>query len=187
MSWFIDHAIVVYIVLLVDMLALFALWYRNQRTKLLIAACAHLPIIALFWLLTQLVVTDRQQIHRNVNAMADAVVNQDPETLFKHISKEFVHKGMTREVMHDRVARAIKMYKVKNAVITDFSASDVSRSDGKAKASFLVRVDDDSGGTVFFKRCETDFVLENDLWKLKGIEFFNPMANQDRPEEIPLP
>ena len=133
------------------------------------------------------VVTDQRQIHNSIDAMSAAVVNQDADALFKQVSKDFQHKGMNRTEMHDRVARAIKLHKVREAFISNFTAIEVARAAGKAKVSFHVRVDDEDGQTVFFALCEADFVLEADQWKLKGIEFFNAVANQDQPLNIPLP
>jgi hypothetical protein len=187
MSWLVDNANIVYILLGLVALGFLVAGWLTRRVKFFALALIPLAVIGLFWLLTRTVVTDRQQIHNSIDAMAAAVVNQDGEALFKHVSKEFLHKGMSRKEMHDRVGRAIKLHKVKQAFISDFTATEVSRATGKAKASFRVRVDDQGGEIVFFARCETDFVLEADQWKLKSIDFFNPVANQDQPLDIPLP
>ena len=53
--------------------------------------------IGLVWLLTQFVVTDRQQIEANVKTMADAVVAGNTDEVFKHVSPDFRYKEMNRE------------------------------------------------------------------------------------------
>jgi uncharacterized membrane protein (Fun14 family) len=187
MSWLVDNANIVYLLLGSIALGFIVAGWLTRRVKFFALALIPLTLIGLFWLLTRVVVTDQQQIHNSVDAMAMAVVNQDADTLFKHVSKDFQHHGRNRQEMHDGVARAIKMHKVKEAFISNFQATDVSRTKGTAKASFRVRVDDQAGETVFFARCEAAFVLEADQWKLNGIEFFNAVANQDQPMNIPLP
>jgi hypothetical protein len=187
MSLLVDNANIVYILLGLLALGFIVAGWLTRRVKFFALALGPVALIAVFWLTTRAVVTDLRQIHGSVDAMAGAVVNQDADELFKHVSKDFQYKGMNRNVMQDRVARAIKLHKVKEAFISQFRATEVSRAKGKAKASFRVRVDDQGGETVFFAYCEADFVLEADRWKLKGIEFFNPVVNQDQPMNIPLP
>jgi uncharacterized membrane protein (Fun14 family) len=186
MSWLIDNANIVYILLGLVALGFAVAGWQTRRVKFFALALIPVALICLFWLLTRMVITDQQQIHNSIDAMTTAVVNQDADALFKHVSKDIQHRGMDRKEMHDRVARAIRLHKVKEAFISDFTA-EASRATGKAKASFRVRVDDQDGGTVFFARCEADFVLEANEWKLNGVEFFNPVANQDQPMNIPLP
>jgi uncharacterized membrane protein (Fun14 family) len=159
MSWLVDNANIVCILLGLIALGFAVAGWQTRRVKFFALALIPVALIGLFWLLTRTVVTDQQQIHNSIDAMAAAVVNQDADALFKRVSKDFRHKGMDRKEMHDRVARAIKLHKVKEAFISEFATSGISRATGTAKASFRVRVDDQGGGTVFFARCEADFVL----------------------------
>src|SRR5690349_122568 len=89
MSWLIDHANVVYILLGIVALGFVTAWWLNKRVKFLAYALLPLALIGLFWLFTRMVVTDQQQIQLNVEAMAEAVVNQDADRLFRHVSTKF--------------------------------------------------------------------------------------------------
>jgi uncharacterized membrane protein (Fun14 family) len=187
MSWLIDHANLVYILLGIVALGFVTAWWLNKRVKFLAYALLPLALIGLFWLFTRMVVTDQQQIRQHVEAMAEDVVNQDADRLFRHVSARFKYHGMDRKQMNDAVARALKLHKVGGAFISNYAPIDIDRGAGKAKVAFLVKVDDLSGNMVFFARCEAAFVLEDAEWKLSGVEFFNPVANQDQPMAIPLP
>jgi hypothetical protein len=187
MSWLFDHVNVIYILLGIVALGLVTAWWLNKRVKFLVLAAIPITLIGLVWLLGQFVVTDQQEIHQSLEAMADAVVRQDADALFRHVSESFRYHNMNRKEMYDRVARAIRLHKVGAAFISDYRAEEVSRSTGRARVSFRVRVDNQGGDMVFFARCEADFLLEAGQWKLSGVEFFNAVANQDRPINIPLP
>jgi hypothetical protein len=187
MYWLFDNANIIYILLGIIALGFITAWWLNKRVKYLAYAGGVVLLVGLFWFLTRLVVTDQQQIQHNVEAMAAAVVARDADALFKHIAADFTYRGNNRKQMYDAVGRAIKLHRVRDAYISDFTPTEVSRSAGKARASFRVRVDDDGGNVVFFARCEADFVLEAGQWMLRGVEFFNAVANQDQPIGIPLP
>ena len=53
-------------------------------------------VIALFWLFTLLMPTDRKQIESNLWAMGRAVLDQKPDDLVKHWSKDFRYDEMSR-------------------------------------------------------------------------------------------
>jgi hypothetical protein len=187
MYWFIDHANIIYIVLGLMAIGFVTAWWMKQtKRRFLYLAVAPVACIGVLWLLTRTMVTDRQQIRNNVEAMRDAVLAQDADALFRHVAADFAYKGMNRKQMYDSVARNIRRGRVQNAAISAFSVDEVSGPAGKARASFRVRVDDDGGNTVFFRRCEADFVFEDEKWKLRGIEFFDAFVNQDQPVVIPL-
>jgi hypothetical protein len=187
MSWIFDHANVVYILLGIVALGFVTAWWLNKRVKFLLYAGIPIVLMLAFWLLGRLVVTDQQQMHQSLVEMADAVVAQDADALFRHVSDSFRYQNMNRTEMYDRVARAIRLHKVGGALISDYRAEEVSRATGRARVSFRVKVDDVGGDMVFFARCEATFVLEGDRWKLSGVQFFNAVANQDVPINIPLP
>jgi hypothetical protein len=187
MTWFIDNANLSYILLGIVALGFIGAWWVNKRVKFLAYAGVVVLLICVVWLLTRFVVTDQQQIRRNIEAMADAVVTQDADGLFRHVSTKFMYKGMNREQMHAAVARAIKLHRVGGAFISDYTPVEIDRAAGKARVAFRVRVDDRDGSMVFFARCEAALVMEGSDWKLSGVEFYNAVANQDQPITIPLP
>src|SRR4051812_33199656 len=109
MNWLVDHAIYIYIVLGIALVGIFTAWWRDQRVRyLLYVAAGVIVLVGLFWGLTQVVVTDKQQIRRNLDEMADAVLAQNVDALFKHVAADFTYKHMNRKQMYDAVSFAIK-------------------------------------------------------------------------------
>lgn len=183
MSWLVDNAIPLYILLVIIAAGLVVAWRFNQRVKFLALAVIPLVLIGVIFLLTLFVVSDSKQLEMNVNAMADAVVAGKVDDLFAHISKDFNYKGMTREVLYEAARQSIQKNQVREVSIRQFSA-DISSDRKAAKTRFrvLARV---AGADPRPFITEADFVLEGDQWKLKTMRFFNPMVNQD--QEIGIP
>ena len=71
--WLVDHATVCYLLLDLAALVLVAIFWSNRRVAYLLAAGGALGLIALVWLLTIIVITDRKQLYLNVQAMARGV------------------------------------------------------------------------------------------------------------------
>src|SRR5438876_7975863 len=96
LSWLVDNANVVYIILGLIVLCLGVSWWLNRRVRTLLIAAGFIALIALFWLLTLLVATDRKQIQADLWAMGRAVLDQKPDDLIKHWAKDFRLQGMNR-------------------------------------------------------------------------------------------
>lgn len=182
--WLVDHATLVYLLLGLTALVLAAIYWSNRRANFLVASGVALGLIALFFLLTRIIVTDRKQLLLNVFAMARGVEEGDPEKVFKHFSREFRHESLDGDASRDRVARAIRARRVSNIGIASFDTEQLARADRKARATFLVSFDADGHRHLF--RVRLDFVLEGDDWRLKGVQLFNPVVNSDTPIAIPM-
>ncbi len=182
MSWFVDNANALYVLLGIVAAGLLAMCWLNKRVKFLGYAAGVVVLIGLVWLMTQFGNSDAKQLETNVNAMADAVVAGKVDELFKHVSKDFNYKGMSREILNVAAQREMRAGRVKGLRISSFRVEEVSRANKSATTSFLVRVTGDGEG---FFRTQADFVLEGDQWKLKSMRFYNPAVEQDK--EIDLP
>ena len=182
MSWFVDNAPALYVVLGVIAAAFVAMCYLNKRVKFLAYAAGVLVLIAVVWLLAPFGASDAKQLKDNVHAMADAVERGNVDELFKHVSKDFSYKGWDRDLLYAAAQREMRAGRVKSLRITSFDVISLSRADQSATTSFLVRV---SGDTEGFFRTQADFVLEGEHWKLKTMRFYNPAVDQDK--EISLP
>src|SRR4051794_31625138 len=100
MSWLIDNANTIYLLLGIVAAGLVIAWKMNQRVRFLGYAAGVLVLIALVWLLTQFTApTDRKQLEDNVNAMSQAIIDGKTDELFKHISRDFRYKDMTRDIL----------------------------------------------------------------------------------------
>jgi hypothetical protein len=126
-----------------------------------------LAILVVFWVVTRFIVTDAKQIESNVNAMAKALVSDDKNTLFKHLSKDFVVHGMGRDEIY-RLARAeIRERKVTEIQIMKFRV-EVSREKKSATAKFFASTTGDRDQVL---PVEAEFVLEDEQWKLKSVRY----------------
>jgi O-antigen ligase len=183
MSWLVDNATNICLLLVVVAAGFVVAWRFNQRVKCLVIAAGLLAFAALFWIATRYITTDAKQLEDNVHAMARAVEAGKVDDLFKHISKDFDYHKMTRDELYKLARKAIESHKVNGISVRQFKVLEVSRSAKKARASFTVS--GMAADVQFIYRVETDFVLEGDEWKLKTMRFYNPAVNQT--EEIRLP
>ncbi len=170
MNWLFDHANFIYILLGIVALGFVTAWWLNKRVKYLAYAGVAVALIALFCLLGQFVVTDREQIQRNVQQMADAVVRGGDQELFKHCSRDFRYKEMTREQLAALVKGIAAQHKITEVKIWEFEFENIARADHSANAHFKASVFDKDSvlGIVF---CIASFTLENEKWLLRTIEF----------------
>jgi hypothetical protein len=182
MSWLIDNVHVVYLLLGLVALGFVTAWWLNKRVKFLVYAGAVLAMIGVIWLLkTQVLApTDREQIERNVEEMADGVVRGDVPAVLKHISKDFRYKDMTREQLAAVIEKTRRQLKIVEVKVREVDFEDgVSRAKGSTRVRFKASAFDKDSvlGVVF---CIADFTLEDGQWKLKTIEFKDGL-NPDRP------
>lgn len=179
MSWLADNANIVYILLGLVALGFLSAGWITRRVKFFALAGIPILIMVLFWLLTGLVVTDQRQLHTSVDEMASAAIKGDAAGLFKHLSRDFRHKQLTREQLAEFIKKAVTIHKITEVKIREFEVVEVSRAKGSAKVNFRASIFDNDGviAVVF---CIGDFVLEDDQWKLKAIDFRNA-ANPDLP------
>lgn len=183
MSWILDNAFTLSILLGIAAAGLVFVWRQNRNTKVLGVAAGVVGLIALLWLLRMVIITDARQLENNVHAMAKAVMDGKTDDLFKHVSKDFRYHETTRDELYARARRQIEGQKVADIRISNFKVEELSRDKKFAKTSF--HASGSGEGFQFFFHVETDFVLEGDTWKLKTMRFYNPRVNQD--QEIRLP
>lgn len=189
MDWFVDHAGAVYVILGLIALGLLAVFWTNRRVKFLAWTAAPLALMALFWLLTRFVITDREQVRRSVHAMADAVVQGDADTLFKHVAREFVYRprGYNRDTMYQKVRQAIKRFHVTSMHVWHFEVTELTRTGdtGRAKVNFKVTVAGPTGERLVL--CFAEFRREDGAWKMSELtRLANPIANTDQAIDIPF-
>lgn len=184
MSWLVDNANALYVLLVIVAAGLVVAWRFNQRVKFLGLAVFPLLLIGVVLLLTVFVVSDSKQLEMNVNAMADAVVAGNVDDLFKHIAKDFNYKGMTREMLYEAARNSIQKNQIREVRITNFRP-EVSRSEKTAKTRFHVSAWATGAEQPKMFVTEADFVLDGEQWKLKTMRFYPPIGNQD--QEIGIP
>jgi hypothetical protein len=187
MSWLIDNANAWYVLFGIIALGFAMAWWVNRDKKYLIGVVAALGCLALVWLLTRLVVTDRLQLQINVRAMADATLDGKADLIEKHLARDFHLQG--RSVARDALAQAAvqraKQYGVHDIVISAFDVEELTAQ--SAKVFFRATVHHRAEDRPYPIACRGQFVREDGQWKLKDIQFFNALVNQNQPITVPLP
>ena len=168
MSWIIDNASTLHIIFALIGVGFLAVWRYNARVKYLGYALGAVGAMALLWLLSMNIKTDRQILEDAVNEMARGVEHKQLDKLFKHISGDFRYKGNTREMLYDVAQNHIKDHEIKNIRINRFQA-EIDRSKNHARTGFIVSATAERD--ILF-RTEADFVLEGEVWKLKTLRFY---------------
>jgi hypothetical protein len=182
LDWLVDNPNVVYVVFGLIVLGLGVSWWLNRRVRTLLIAAAVIALIALFWLLSVLIPTDRKQIQSKLWAMARAVLDRKPDDLAKHWAKDFRFQGRGRDDLAKAVDAAAGQFKVDSINLWEFDVK--SLEDDKAEIWFRCVANAKDGGT-FMAICKANFVKEGEQWKLQRAAFFQPIANTN--QEIPLP
>src|SRR4051794_32070716 len=103
LSVLLDQANILYFLLGTAALALVVYGWLRGRARYWLYAGVCVALIGVLWLLGQLVITDRKQIVLNLDAMAKATVDQLPDALFRHVSRDFRFGNLSREETYARV------------------------------------------------------------------------------------
>ena len=180
LTWLVDNANLVYLVLGAIVLVLGVRWWLSRRVRPLILAVGVIALIVLFWLLTLFVPTDRKQLQANLWAMARAVLDQKPDDLTKHWARDFQFKGMGREELAKAVT--LRGNKVESVNLWEFDVKSLTED----KAEIWFRCVANAQGGSFFALCKAHFVKEGDAWKLERIAFFQAVANTDQEIQVPI-
>lgn len=167
-SWIVDHANVLYFLLGAATLALLAAGWTTRRPVYWAYAGVGVALIGLLWLLSIFVVTDRRQIANAIDAMCRGTEAQNPEAIFKHVSKSFRAKDRDREETFQRISAAVKIHHVTSIAI---SAREVKIEGDTAEVFFNFRADtqDTTAGAASAKAV---FVREEGAWKLRDLELY---------------
>ncbi len=181
MSWFIDNAGFWYFVIGMIGLGFGTAYWMQRRPKLLLGVAVAVGLIALLWLLGRMVVTDRQQIHNNVLAMADAVVAGKGDVLLKYFAGDFDFQGRKRQEVANSVASAAKQHAVTDIVIAAYDVEELKERTAKVYFRAIVHL----AGEIKPIACRASFAKENEQWRLRQVEFYNPV--RDEKIHIPLP
>ena len=183
LAWFVDNANIVYIILGFIVLGLGVSWWLNRRVKTLVLIAGVAALIALFWLFTVLVPTDRKQIEANVWAMRQAVLERKPDDLVKHWAKDFRFEEFGREDLARAVAAASDKFNVDSINLWEFDVKSLTAD--KAEIWFRC-VSNAKGGGSFLAICKAKFVKEGESWRLQEVAFYQPVANTDQKIALPI-
>jgi hypothetical protein len=183
LSWLIDNAGVVYFLLGIVLLGLGVSWWLNRRVRTLAYMLGVAALIGVVWLLTVFVPTDRKRIEASLWAMARAILDDRPDELVKHWSRDFEFQGLKRDALAEIVTETASNQDVESINLWEFDFKKVEAD--KAEVWFRCVAKGRGGGT-FLAICHADFVKEAGDWKLRRAAFFQPVANTDQEIRIPI-
>lgn len=183
LAWLVDNAHLVYFVLGVVVLALLVSFWLKRRVRTLFFAFGVAALMALFWLLTLIVMTDRKQITANLWAMARGVIDKKPDDVLRHLARDFEFKGLKRDDLAEAAAATAGNFGVESVNLWEFDWKSVS--DTRAEVWFRC-VAHGKEGPPFPAIARATFVKEGDAWKLQRIAFHQPVANTNEEITIPL-
>src|SRR5947209_3920879 len=183
LTWLVDNVHVPLLLLGAAALVLLGGWWLNRQRKYLIALGVVAGLGLLLWLLALWVPTDRKQIKKNLQEMAEGLKDPNLEGTFKHISADFHVKGqsgtLNKEQPRARAKQAVKTYGVRELVIWDVTIVKLEPPD--ATVDFFVK---DKDYALEF-RCVAEFVREKDgQWRMKTFKLLKPLGDA---EQIQLP
>src|SRR5262245_27578066 len=112
LSLFVDNATSWYLVFGLIAFGFATGWWLYRKPKYLMGVAGGVVGIALVWILTKTVVTDRQQLQNTLPALADAVVDGKAYVFEKHLTPDFNFQGRDRRALAQSVTRAAKMHNV---------------------------------------------------------------------------
>lgn len=183
--WLLDRALLINVLLAMLACGLLLRWWATRRGSYLIAASAILGLAAFIFLLTQLIITDRQRLELNVREMANGVLEGNPEAVFKHLASDFTMGNWRRADFIRNAEATIRRRGISDLHLWDFDVEQLSRIDRKAVLAFRVRAESRWGNV--FALCRAHFIFDGAAWKMRELQAFNAVANTKQPLNIPLP
>jgi hypothetical protein len=186
LSWLVDHATGVYIVLGIVALAfLIALWVtRKRRYAIGIAVPASLAL--LLFLLTLLLPTDRTQIQHAIDEMGAGVRERNTDRIFDQISDQFHLGSQDKKAFRGAVDPILRRGEVTEIQVWDVRDFEISRDNRTATVVFQVKPQPAERFDNLFYRCKATFVLDPDEhWRMSNFQLFNPFVDTDKPIEVP--
>ena len=177
--WLVDHVSIIYVLLALALIAAGVLFWQTKRGRELLAMGIIIAIGFLIWFLCGLVVTDRQQIRLNMDALAAATRDGLAEKITPLLAKDFKFGGLPREQIGDYVVARAKSAGIKSYLISSFEVEKFSRdkNQGRAETTFLLRLDHRDGSLPL--RCWGIFVLEEGQWRLQSFAYSNPVVDSN--------
>jgi hypothetical protein len=165
-----------------------AAWWTTRRGKWLIGSGVCVAMMALIFVLSLFVVSDRQRIERNIDEMRNAVNTGKPEEAARFFDDVVTVDTRTGSVkVPNQLLKAyaksnMNHYQVKQVETGSVDFEEMTGS--KAVVSFMVRADDDWGKTG---RCRMEFTkTPQGKWLCKRFTVESYIGGQTSPVLFPF-
>lgn len=170
-----------YLLLLVAVVVLLALWFRDRQrrwlTLLSIPAALALVLLLLDWS----VETPREQIARKLREMASAVERRDVATIHGHLASTFQLAGRDRNTFRRYVERVFREDWVTSIVLWEIRPQLQGTT---AEATLYAKVRGSRVRGAEFFRVKTQWSREGEQWRLVGFTVHHPYVDTDRPLDL---
>ena len=184
MSWLIDNASVVYLVLVCAALALTAGWWATRKRHFLIGLGAVAGLAGLVFLLTLVVDTDRKRIERALEEMVEGVRKRDLDRTFALIADdcktEFIRGGagrpMSKPELRELAERAVRSGGVQDITLWNFDFESVDPP--RAVVAFNAKPFGKWAGGYEYCGCRAEFRLERGRWRMTRLTLFKPGSTE---------
>jgi hypothetical protein len=178
-DWLFEGQTRVYIVLAAFAVFLLLVWWQTRQRWLILAVAVVVALLGLYAILDKTVETDREQLVRKVQAMADAVNAGAVDALFENISDEFRSpRGEDKEQFRATIANYIKSGMVRNVRVWDIVCEESpSREHPPARVSFTAKAE---SGRELLADCDTTFDYDAQHgWRLKSLRLLKPQTTEE--------
>jgi hypothetical protein len=163
-----------------------AVWWRTRRRNYAVVAAAAAVAILTLSLLDHLIESDREQMIRKVQEIADGVRARDFDRVFRHVSDDFRRGGFDKAQFRTFAQDVSHRRNVTEFQAWGFIPGNISRQKhrGELEFSFKIRGNWSAGTEYFLAR--TVWHLDSDgEWRLQNFDVFNPLTDTNSRIQIP--
>jgi hypothetical protein len=165
-----------------------ALWWRTRRRAYaVVAGVAAVAVLGLS-LLDRFVESDREQMTRKVQEVADALSHRDLKRAFEHVSAQFERSGRDKKGFYDLAQLHVQRGHVSNVQVWDFTVTEVSPEKGRGVVEFFFKVRGNfpGGETMPGAFARVVFTLDPDKqWRVKTFNWYSSITESNSPQPIP--
>jgi hypothetical protein len=186
--WLVEGDTTLYFVLASVGLICVAVWWRTRRRGYAVAAGAAAVAILGLSLLDRLIESDREQMIRKVQEVADAISHRRLDRAFEHVSEQFDRRGKNKQGFREFADAHLRRGFVTDVQVWDFTVTEVSAESrrGVVECFFKVRGNFPGGESPPGALTRIVFTLDPDQqWRVKNFDWFSSVADSKSPQPIP--
>src|SRR5437773_7929367 len=173
--WLVEGDVTLYAILASVGFVCVAVWWRTRRRKYAVIAVAAAVAILTLSLLDHIIESDREQMIRKVQEIADGVHGRHFDRIFRHVSDSFQRGAFDKSRFRSFAEEVSRAQNVTEFQAWGFVPGDVSRQKRRGELEFFFKIRGNwSAGTEYFL-ARTVWTLDSDgEWRLQNFDVFNP-------------